>query len=218
MGVGPSRFKLPTMTRHKSVLDHILILLTLWPLCALSTDSELAQRIERGKAVYPLCASCHMANGWGKTDGSFPVIASQHPRVLLKQLEDIRTRKRENPTMFPFADPASIGGQQAMEDVAYYIASMKNNPDPGKGPGTHLKRGEQIYNNDCAVCHGKKGEGNNDAIFPKLQGQHYAYLLRQLKWIRDGYRKNSNPVMLKTIEDLKDDDLAAVADYASRLK
>ena len=70
---------------------------------------------------------------------------------------------------------------------------------------------------DCAVCHGDKGQGNNDTFFPRLQGQHHAYLLRQSQWIRDGFRKNSNEAMLQQVKTMTDEELDAVADYLSRL-
>ena len=201
----------------------ILALTALMPLCAISTPNELTEalelrpNIENGKKIYPLCASCHMKNGWGKKDGSFPVIAGQHRNVLIKQLADIRAKNRNNPTMYPFTDPGSIGGLQGISDVTAYIASMQKNPEPGVGNGKELELGKNIYQQRCMHCHGDKGQGNNDKFFPSLKGQHHAYLLRQLKWIQDGYRKNSNPAMVTEVKLLSDDELDAVADYLSRL-
>lgn len=178
---------------------------------------DLIPDIANGKEIYPLCASCHMDTGWGKKDGSFPVIASQHPYVLIKQMADIRAKNRENPSMYPFTDPDSIGGAQAVVDVTAYISSLEQNPNPGKGDGSQLKLGAMAYRQRCMQCHGAKGEGDNAAFFPRLKGQHYAYLLRQTKWIRDGYRQNSNPTMVEQVRQLSDDELDAVADYLSRL-
>lgn len=193
------------------------------PLCAVSNQDALTQSsqakpdLENGKKVYALCANCHLDNGWGKSDGSFPVLAGQHPQVMLKQMYDIRSRYRENPTMYPFSDPQSIGGEQALADVIAYISGLRPDPDPGKGDGSRLKQGKQIYQQRCQQCHGVNGEGNDKALFPRLRGQHYAYLLRQLKGIRDGYRKNANPDMISQIQDLTNNDLDAIADYLSRL-
>jgi cytochrome c553 len=211
------------MIRQNSIYGLILLLASAWPLCALSSTDQLTTGwmpeadLERGKKLYPLCASCHMDNGWGKKDGSFPVIAGQHQKVLLKQLEDIRTRKRENPTMFPFSDAQTMGGDQAMMDVTAYIASMKPNPSPGVGDGKQLALGKNLYEKRCVQCHGETGIGNSDALYPRISNQHYAYLLRQLIWIRDGYRKNSHPLMLDNVKGLSNDELSAIADYVSRL-
>ncbi|MCW9013741.1 MAG: c-type cytochrome [Gammaproteobacteria bacterium] len=211
------------MNRRHLLTGFILILTGLVPLCALSTPDEIHQsleltpNIENGKKIYPLCAACHMKNGWGKKDGSFPVIAGQHRKVLIKQLADIRAMNRVNPTMYPFTDPESIGGVQAIADVTAYIASMDQDPTPGMGNSQQLELGKTIYRQRCMQCHGDNAQGNNDAYFPRLKGQHHAYLLRQLKWIRDGFRKNSNPAMVEQVKALSDTDLDAVADYLSRL-
>lgn len=179
---------------------------------------KLKADLEAGKKTYELCATCHYANGWGKEDGSFPVIAAQHKSVIIKQLADIRARNRENPTMYPFSGDDILGGAQGIEDVAGYIAILPANPNPGKGDGKHLKRGKKIYLKKCSNCHGKKGKGNAKTFFPRIQGQHYAYILRQLQWIRDGRRKNANIAMLARIKDMDDETLSAVADYVSHIK
>lgn len=178
---------------------------------------ELTPSIEQGKKIYPLCASCHHDNGWGKADGSFPVIAGQHRRVLIKQLADIRAKLRDNPVMFPFSDPQTIGGAQAVSDLAAYIASLPVDPEPGKGPGIQLALGQKIFQDKCAQCHGDQAQGNDGEFIPRLKGQHYSYLLRQVQAVAKGYRKNSNPAMVILVKTLSEQEMAAVADYVSRL-
>lgn len=178
---------------------------------------SLTPNIQHGKTIYRVCANCHLQNGWGKPDGSFPVIAGQHRNVLIKQLEDIRNKNRDNPTMYPFTEPGSIGGLQGIVDVTAYIASLPVDPSPGQGNGKKIDHGKQLYRQLCTKCHGKAGQGNNDAFYPRLKGQHYAYLLRQLEWIQSGYRKNANDLMIGRVKKLSNDDLDALADYLSRL-
>lgn len=170
-----------------------------------------------GEKVYQLCAACHGKNGWGKPDGSFPVIAGQHRQVIIKQLADIRARNRENPTMFPFSDPKTIGGVQAIADVAQYIQSLPQNKKSGIGNGDALGNGETLYQKSCQNCHGEKGDGLGAAFFPKLRGQHYQYLVRQIDSIKNGRRKNANPEMIKRVTALSDSDLSAISDYLSRI-
>ncbi|RDH82870.1 MAG: cytochrome C [endosymbiont of Galathealinum brachiosum] len=211
------------MIKRHFITASILVLTSLVVPCVSSSPEEINESLtlkpdlDRGKKIYPLCATCHMKTGWGKKDGSFPVIAGQHRNVLIKQLSDIRAKNRENPTMYPFTDPKSIGGSQAIADVTAYIASMDKSHDVGVGNGQQLALGQSIFEKRCMVCHGDKAQGNNDAFFPRLSGQHYSYLFRQLKWIRDGYRKNSNPQMVAEVKALSDSDLDAIADYLSRL-
>ena len=155
---------------RRSLQGGILALICFLPTCAISvTDEitaslELTPNLENGKKLYRLCANCHMDNGWGKKDGSFPVIAGQHRNVLIKQLADIRSRNRENPTMYPFTDPGSIGGLQGISDVTAYIATMKKDPDPGMGSGKNLVLGESIYKRQCLQCHGDNAQGSNKAF------------------------------------------------------
>lgn len=177
----------------------------------------LSADVKQGQKIYRLCANCHMQNGWGKRDGSFPVIAGQHKNVLIKQLEDIRSKNRNNPTMYPFTEPGSIGGLQGIADVTAYIATLPVDPNPGTGDGKHLAEGKRIYQQHCLQCHGDNALGDNENFYPRLKGQHYAYLLRQLEWIGNGYRKNANPVMITQVKTLSKTELAAVADYLSRL-
>ncbi|MDX1346351.1 MAG: c-type cytochrome, partial [Sedimenticolaceae bacterium] len=178
---------------------------------------SLKPDIENGREAYELCATCHLENGWGKPDGSFPVIAGQHRKVLIKQLADIRARNRENPTMYPFTDPETIGGVQAIADVTEYISTLPANPAPGTGEGDNLELAEGLYKDNCLMCHGKDGMGNGDAFFPRLQGQHHAYLVRQMLWIRDGFRKNGNALMVEKLKPMTDEQISKLADYISRM-
>lgn len=179
---------------------------------------QLEPDYENGIDVYEVCTACHMTEGWGSEDGTFPQLAGQHWQVTIKQLDDIREKNRDNPTMYPFALPRSIGGPQAIRDVADYIAKLPMNPEPGLGAGTDLALGEKLYKDNCVQCHGDNGQGMADKFYPRIQGQHYKYLVRQFEWIRDGKRRNANPDMVKQIKGFSDKDMQAVMDFVSRQK
>jgi cytochrome c553 len=179
---------------------------------------KLTPNLENGRDVYEVCSACHQPNGWGLVDGTFPQIAGQHRDVLIKQLADIRALNRDNPTMYPFALPQEIGGPQSIADVTAYIAKLPMNPNNGVGPGTMLDKGKQLYADNCVRCHGDQGQGDDAKYYPRIQGQHYEYLLRQYKWIKEGKRRNANPDMVKQIQNFTDEDTVAVLDYVSRLK
>jgi len=72
---------------------------------------------ENGIEVYEVCSACHLLEGWGMKNGTFPQLAGQHKNVLIKQLADIRALNRDNPTMYPFALPESIGDEQAKNKI-----------------------------------------------------------------------------------------------------
>jgi len=171
-----------------------------------------------GLAIYRSCAACHQPEGWGLADGSYPQLAGQHKTVILKQLADIRAGHRSNPEMHPFAVPEKIGGAQGVADVAAYIDTLEISVDNGKGAGDDLDQGAALYAVNCKRCHGPNGEGDAEGFVPRIQSQHYAYLLRQFRAIRDGQRDNANPDMIAHVRDISDAQARAVLDYVSRLE
>ncbi|MEN8177471.1 MAG: c-type cytochrome [Pseudomonadota bacterium] len=186
---------------------------------------------ERGIAVYEVCSACHLLEGWGLKDGTFPQLAGQHRSVLIKQLADIRAQNRDNPTMYPFAldeqivaasgyAHGEISPAQLVADVTDYISKLPMNPEPGLGlweKGTpEFAQGKKLYKENCVECHGDNGEGNKEKFYPKIHGQHYKYMLRQFEWIRDGKRRNANPDMVKQIKGFSDKDMQMVVNWVSR--
>jgi len=179
---------------------------------------HLTPNVENGKRVFMLCTVCHRPEGWGSRDGIYPQIAGQLPSVLIKQLADIRSRNRDNPTMRPFTSPQLLGGVQEIADVAEYISQLPMSPAPGVGPGYDLAYGEQVYKDNCVDCHGEQGEGDDKEHTPQIQGQNYHYLVRQFEWIRNGKRRNADEKMVKQIQRFTFRDVSAVMDYVSRIR
>ncbi len=178
---------------------------------------SLTGNIAKGREIYELCATCHLPEGWGMSDGSYPQISGQHRVVLIKQLADIRQLNRDNPIMYPFAIPEEIGGAQAIADVAAYIETLPMLRENGVGSGKDLELGKKLYIKYCTECHGRNGEGDKDRFYPKIHGQHYNYLIRQFKWMQFGQRRNANPEMLEQIDLFSVKDTRALLDYVSRL-
>jgi cytochrome c553 len=67
----------------------------------------------------------------------------------------------------------------------------------------------------CVGCHGANG---NSVVptFPKLAGQHSAYLAKQLKDFRDGYRQDA--MMAGFAKGLSDQEIQAISDYYAAQK
>lgn len=169
----------------------------------------------RGEIAFEVCQGCHRAGALGRPDGTYPRLAGQHATVLIKQLTDIRAGRRDNPRMYPFADRHVLGPQD-IADIALFLQGLPVPANQGKGPGDDLERGRTLYANDCASCHGDAGEGDEGKFYPRVSGQHYAYLLREGIEIRDGRRRNANPKMVKVVKAYSDADMRAVSDYMSR--
>ncbi len=59
--------------------------------------SDAAKQIAMGKDLYEKqCKECHGANGEGRKEKFYPVIAGQHYKYLLRQMTEIRDGKRRN--------------------------------------------------------------------------------------------------------------------------
>jgi cytochrome c553 len=202
------------------------LLLTLLPLAAQAQWNESAEQLqamqaqanaENGKTLFQPCIGCHRDDAAGRTSGAYPRLAGQHFTVLLKQMLDIKAGRRTNPKMQPYIED-HIANPAEMADVAAYLAPM---PIPaeriGRGPGTSIAAGKALYDRDCAKCHGAKGEGDAARFYPMVAAQHYRYLLRELHFIRDGDRGNSNPDMVVVVKPYREAELDALADYMSSL-
>ena len=171
---------------------------------------------EAGSDTWRTCAVCHGDDGAGSTDGSFPQIAGQHRTVLVKQLVDIREGRRRNPVMEPFARHLIDAGEIA--DVSAHLGKLPIPHGNGVGEGDDLEAGGQLYTRDCAGCHGDRGQGDAGRFVPVVAGQHYAYLLRQMRAIAAGRRANAHPLRVGAAVDSSDAELRATADHLSRLE
>jgi len=178
----------------------------------------LEPNVDAGRGIYRECAACHMPEGQGLDNGMVPQLAGQHRSVIIKQLADIRAGSRTNPLMAPYSSVSSLGNAQAVADVAGYIDTLKISVENGKGDGRDLGLGEQLYRANCVQCHGARGEGDDGRSIPRIQAQHYDYLVRQFEWIKEGQRRDADPAMVAQIQDFEPRQIEAVLDYVSRLE
>jgi cytochrome c553 len=171
----------------------------------------------KGKESFRGCQGCHKADAAGVREGVYPRLTGQHASVLIKQITEIRAGIRSNPKMLPFVEDPAIAMEE-IGDIAAYLSTLTSVRENGKGAEDMSARGKKLFtDNKCYVCHGKNGEGDAAKSYPVVASQHYGYLLREMKWIKQGVRGNSNPDMVKAIARFSQSDLEAVADYLSRL-
>lgn len=180
---------------------------------------ELEPDPARGAGLFAPCAACHGDDGRGTPDGSVPAIAGQHVSVLVKQLVDFRHDRRWDERMRNFASKHHLGGPQDLLDVAAYAEGLPRWPplEGSAGDGSGLQRGHVVYHRDCGSCHGPLGLGELRRMRPRLAGQHYEYLRRQLDETADGLRPGMDAEHVKLLRALSAQERAGVADYLSRL-
>jgi len=171
---------------------------------------------KRGEGTYKICKGCHKADGSGLADADYPQLAGQHASVIIKEIMDIRAGRRDNPRMYPFAGDWIVSAEE-IADIAAYLNALPTPTTNGKGNGYNLARGKDLYEKDCASCHGKTGEGDARKFYPMVAGQHFIYLKRETRESRDLGRRNANPEMVKVLKGYTDADVEAISDYMSRL-
>lgn len=171
---------------------------------------------DHGKAVAVAhCASCHGDTGNGANSQS-PKLAGQKAAYLYAQLWAYKQGSRPSAVMESIVKPLS---DRELADVSAYYAEQTMHPD--KVADQRLaSAGEQIYyagRPSCAMCHeggampmmSMMGDGVQNA--PRLNGQHAAYILKQLDAYASGQRRGS--VMNRVAESLSEQERKAVAEY-----
>jgi len=180
---------------------------------------SLKPNMEHGFQLYDdHCIQCHELEAWGSPDGEFPELAGQHTTVLLKQMLDMLDKRRSIPEMKKVLAIKELSQQQALADLMAYITTLPMSPDNGQGKGTSLEMGRKLYQGRCKTCHGEKAEGKAEKAYPRLQAQHFRYMLRQIQNVKAGKRINGHPKMEKLVNEMSAEEIYAVLDYTSHLK
>lgn len=202
----------------------LLVSLTSAAAAAVLSFSVQAQNavpdLARGAALYgQMCMACHGADGNSPTSVN-PSLAQQHPEYLVKQLQDYKSGKRQNPIMQGFAAGLS---NDDMRNISFWLAGQKVKPGYATDK-EKVRLGERIFRGgiadrqiaSCASCHGPSGAGM-PAQYPRLAGQHAEYTVSQLKAFRDGGRTNS-AMMAGAVSRMNDREIRAVADFIAGLR
>jgi cytochrome c553 len=178
---------------------------------------EATPNLRQGMKLFQICAECHGPHGAGDASGWPPEIAGQHPRVIAKELTDFRSGLRWYDPMERIAGRHVLHTTQDIADVAAYVGSLPPSTDTAPGAGENLERGGRMYASRCQWCHGEKGEGSDQGFVPRVAGQQYEYLLRQLQDTVGGRRPNMRAQHIQLLESAHTGDLVGLAGYMSRL-
>jgi cytochrome c553 len=173
--------------------------------------------LDRGAGYFSGCSACHGDKGGGQTDGRVPRIGGQFYSVIARQLVAFRHGQRWDLLMENFADKHRLPDAQSVADVAGYVSQLQDPTPVGVGSGEFVRQGAQTYFRLCESCHGSSGQGNRQQAVPKVAGQHYEYLRRQIYDAVDGRRPSFPPEHIRLLAQLDRDAIAGVADYLSRI-
>jgi cytochrome c553 len=193
-------------------------------------DSAVAADVspQAVNAKLKYCEVCHGESARGFV-GFYPIprLAGQQVEYIENELKGFIEHKRanvESPTatnvMF------NVGHVLSPEMIKALTQRLHDlNPKPvGGAPQAHVAEGESIFKEGipsakvpaCASCHGPDAKGNGP--IPRLAGQLYPYVVKQLtNWGHERREENSQ-IMAPVAHGLTKPQIEAVAEYVSGLQ
>lgn len=184
---------------------------------ALVGGSQAAPAQSEGSRLYAPCAACHQSNAWGSPDGAIPSLAGQQKRYLERQLALFRSGARVDTAMQNATAHPLFNDQSNIAALATYLSGLNANPNPVKGSGDHVRVGQELFAHICAACHGIDGRGDPVNRVPRIAGQHYPYLKRQIEAAAGLHKDLAPPEMTAALRSMVPQEQDALADYISRL-
>jgi cytochrome c553 len=165
-----------------------------------------------GKQKAAVCAACHGADG-NSSNPLWPKLAGQTARYLYLQLRDFKEGRRKDPLMSPMAANLT---REDMLDLADFFSSQTEAPSTYKVSDAKVAEGKKIADNAlCPMCHLGGFSGQNE--IPVVAGQHYEYIIKQLKDFRARVRTNDAGSMTAYTQGLSDEQIDALAQYITNL-
>lgn len=123
------------------------------------------------------CAGCHGAGGAGAK--GFPTLADDDwiwggkPDQILQTITyGIRnTNENSRVSDMPRFGADGLLTKEQISDVADYVLSLSGT----QGDAAATERGATVFAENCAACHGEKGEGNQELGAPRLSDGIWLY-------------------------------------------
>jgi len=161
------------------------------------------------------CLACHGASGTSQTPLT-PSLGAQTNFYVVAQLFLFRGGRRDNEIMTAMAKDLSDDDLRSLSDRIEKLPPPR--PPAEKADPARLAAADSLFKErNCAGCHGKKFEGNNNV--PRIASQREDYLLKALKDYRDGKRIGyGNAQMPETVHGLDDAQLGDLAHALATFK
>ena len=170
-----------------------------------------------GSRLYAPCVVCHQPNAGGSPDGNIPALAGQQERYLERQMDLFRSGARMDSAMQVVAAHPTFSNPDDVTALASYLADLNPPSRPVEGSGRNLDVGQQLYARYCTGCHGIDGRGDRDNRVPRVAGQHYPYLKRQVEAAANLHKDIAPPEMTSALRAMRPVERDSLADYLSRL-
>lgn len=207
------------MKRFIVLIAALVVALPVW-----AKEYKYNQR--NAEEIMKVCATCHGEFGQGGGGGVYPRIAGLPEIYIAQELRRFKSKERENIPMLPYATERDLPEDDLL-DISKYLAgiTLQNRMPAIEGnmdgyerlmlakkilqiprhPDGNEEKGKDIYMEDCATCHGRKGQGKEET--PQLMGQHIKYLVAQIPLFVNGQRphKDAKPLFgQRSPQDIND--------------
>jgi len=157
--------------------------------------------------------ACHGPEG-RSGNPAFPSLAAQPPLYVLYQLIQFREGRRVNEQMSPFAAKLTDAD---MRDIAAYFTAQAPDPPRKNLEPAQIEAGQAVAaRNHCGSCHMPDYGGQKH--IPRLAGQHYDYLVKELRGFKTGARPDIDGSMASAAQPLSDKDILEMAAYLAGLR
>ena len=170
-----------------------------------------SESIGRGATLALNCTMCHGAQGISASDS--PNLAGQYPEVVIKQLHDFESGRRQSAVMESIAQ--KLSDQNILDLAAYYAYLPKARTAPttyGEDLPVVVRDGAPMRNiAPCISCHG----GVDQKLgAPWLEGMPKQYLVTQLRNFASDMRHNDAEAQMRNmVRGMTEQDIDAVAEF-----
>jgi cytochrome c553 len=196
--------------KSHQVIRRIILLAVL----ASGITSVAAQSVSAGEHKHGFCASCHGIDG-RSFKVNYPILAGQAAPYILHQLQDFKEGRRSDPTMDAIVPQLS---DEDMRDLAAFFAASEPYSSPSESDPIKTIRGKKLAESvQCASCH-LGGFSSGGGRFPRIEGQHRNYIVKQLKDFRAGRRANDGGLMQHITQSMTDADIEDLGNYFAAMR
>jgi cytochrome c553 len=179
---------------------------------ALFSNSASAQTVTpvmtQAPAKAAVCSACHGENGRSAIPVN-PILAGQTSRYLYLQLRDFQEGRRSDPQMSPMVKDLS---RDELRELSDWFSQQKPPIQNFKVNAEKAKLGKVKADDTlCTMCHLGGFKGQNE--IPRVAGQNYEYIVKQLADFKARRRTNDAGNMTSVSSTLNDTDIENLAHY-----
>lgn len=163
---------------------------------------------EAGRGKAEVCVACHGPGGNATLPG-VPSLAAQPALHTFLQLVQFREKRRRDAQMSPFAEKLS---DRDMRELGAYFAAQKPAAPAFQADAVKAAAGRKVLDAQyCGSCHMPDLSGQQQ--IPRLAGQDFQYLVKQMRGLKDGSRRDIDGTMASAAQALSDQDIENLAHY-----